>query len=244
VAPAGRAHFLTQRIVSDCTVVIGAPDLLDGLKQRSASGSGEVLTFSDADPLRALDEIIQRRPYAIELERQFAATSRGAALITRIKADPALAHSELRVVSHDGEYECVLLRAAAAPAALAVTVFTPARIETEAVDADALLDQRGTRRAPRFKIAGTMSVQVDGNAASLIDLATAGAQVLSPTILKPNQRVRVALHDDHGALRLNATIAWTVFEIPSKGGPQYRAGVNFVDANSDAVGAFCNRHKA
>ena len=39
-------------------------------------------------------------------------------------------------------------------------------------------------------------------------------------------------------------IAWAFFEIPPKGGPQYRAGVNFVDADSDAVGAFCLRHKA
>ena len=85
---------------------------------------------------------------------------------------------------------------------------------------------------------------LDGNAAKLVDLSTVGAQVMSPTILKPNQRVRMALADDQGALRFNATVAWASFEIPPKGGPQYRAGVDFVDANSDGVDAFCLRHKA
>ena len=78
----------------------------------------------------------------------------------------------------------------------------------------------------------------------LVDLSTVGAQVISPTVLKPKQRVRVALTDDHGAMRFNAAIAWAFFEIPSNHPPHYRAGVDFVDADSFAVGAFCLRHKA
>ena len=35
----------------------------------------------------------------------------------------------------------------------------------------------------------------------------------------------------------------TSFEIAAKHGAQYRAGVNFVDADGNAVGAFCVRHK-
>ena len=226
-----------------CTVLIAAPDLLPALKQRSAPGNGEVLAFSDGDALRALDAIIKRRPYSIELERQFAATPRGAALINRIKADPALARSELRVVSHDGAYDRVLPRAVAtAEPQPAMAVLEP--LPTEAAIPPVPLDQRGTRRAARFKIAAEISAHIDGNAAKLVDVSTVGAQVISPTILKPNQRVRVVLTDDHGALRFNGAIAWAFFEFHPKGGPQYRAGVNFVDANSDAVGAFCLRHKA
>ncbi len=88
-----------------------------------------------------------------------------------------------------------------------------------------------------------MSMLLDGNAARLVDLSEVGAQVISPTVLKPNQRVRAVLTDDHGALRFNAAVAWAFFEIPSQRGPQYRAGVNFVDADGNAVGAFCLRHK-
>jgi hypothetical protein len=121
--------------------------------------------------------------------------------------------------------------AIAEPASRAVTV------------PDAPLDQRGTRRAPRCRVAGQVSVLIDGNAAALVDLSTCGAHVVSPTILKPNQRVRVALPDDAGVVKFNAAVVWASFEMPSKGGPRYRAGINFVDADGPSVDAFCGRHR-
>ena len=160
-------------------------------------------------------------------------------MINRIKADPALKESELRVVSHDSDFMRVVPRPPGAPV-VAQAAPEPAPV---AIAAPAALDQRGTRRAPRYKIAGDMSVLLDGNAAKLVDLSSVGAQVVSPTVLKPNQRVRMALTDDHGALRFNAAIAWAAFEIPQQRSPRYRAGINFVDADSNAVGAFCMRHK-
>jgi hypothetical protein len=235
-----------------CVVIIASADLLPALKQRSVPPNGEVLTFSDAETPRALEEILRRHPYAIELERQFAATPRGAALINRIKADPALAQSELRVVSHDSDYTRVVSRPAGAEPLPAFAILDASAEAAPPLHQGysgsaghtAPLDQRGTRRAPRVRITEEMSMLLDGNAASLVDLSEVGAQVISPTILKPNQRVRVALTDERGALRFNAAIAWALFEIPPNRGPQYRAGVNFVDADSNAVGAFCLRHKA
>ena len=229
-----------------CTVLIAAPDLLPALTERIGAVDAEVVTFTDADALRALQAIVSRRPTTIALERQFAATPRGAALINRIKADPALHGSELRIVSHDSDYTRVLPRPAApaqASAASATASAATIAAAPAAVAAPAPLDQRGTRRAPRFRIAGDMSMLLDGNAARLVDLSEVGAQVISPTVLKPSQRVRAVLTDDHGALRFNAAVAWAFFEIPSQRGPQYRAGVNFVDADGNAVGAFCLRHK-
>lgn len=221
-----------------CTVVIGAADLLPALTERSGAINGEVLAFSDQEAVAALEEIVRRRPHLVALERQFAATPRGAALINRIKADPELVGSELRVLAHDSDYARVLRRPA-----LAEPSVSSVPVPEADTPAHPPLDHHGTRRALRFRIAGDMSMLLDGNAARLIDLSEVGAQVVSPTILKPNQRVRVALTDDHGALRFNGAIAWAAFEIPSQRGPQYRAGVNFVDADTDAVGAFCLRHK-
>jgi hypothetical protein len=203
---------------------------------------GEVLEFTDRDARSALEEIIRRRPEAVTLERQFAATPRGAALINRIKSDPALDNCELRVISHDGEYERVVPRQAPVRPPAAEPV--PDSVQLAEAPAAQPLDQRGTRRAPRFKIVGDVSVQLDGNSARLVDLSTVGAQVVSSIILKPNQRVRVVLTDEGGALRFNAAIAWAFFEIPPNAGPQYRAGVNFIDANGDGVDAFCQRHRA
>lgn len=225
-------------MADSCLVLIASPDLLPALKERTSEAGTEVLAFSDAEALRALEVITKRRPRLIALERLFAATPRGAALINRIKADPTLTHTEIRVVSHDSDYSRVSPRkpSDASPAGAATT----AAVATAPAPP---LDQRGTRRAPRVKIAGSVGVLVDGNAATLVDLSAIGAQVVSSSVLKPNQRVRMALTDDHGSLRFNAAVAWASFEIPAKTGPRYRAGIEFVDADRGAVDGFCQRHK-
>jgi hypothetical protein len=213
-----------------CTVLIGAADLLPALKKRTTE-SGELLTFTDAEALRALDVITKRRPRVVALERLFAATPRGAALINRIKADPALEASEIRVISHDSDRTRISSRRPSADAA-----------ETVVPRAHAL-DKRGTRRAPRFKVAGTFGALLDGNPATIIDLSTMGAQVVSSAVLKPNQVVRMGLSDEHDHVRFNAAVAWASFEIPPNSGPRYRAGIKFADADEGAVGGFCQRHK-
>jgi hypothetical protein len=126
-------------------VFIGQPDRLPALVERAgAAGApgaidGEVLEFSDADALQALETITKRRPKVITFERLFAMTPRGAALITRIKADPKLDDSEIRVLAHDSDYSRVVPR--------------PSKV------APPPLDQRGTRRAPRFKMKDTASAR-------------------------------------------------------------------------------------
>jgi len=217
--------------VSDpCTVLIAAPDLLPTLTQQSAGGASELIAFTDTEALRALDVIMERRPRVVALERAFAATPRGAALIDRLRADPALVDLEIRVVSHDAAYKRV------GPGG--------ANGGRPDADASAALDQRGTRRAPRHRIPGVVGVMVDGNAATLVDLSTVGAQVVSSTVLKPNQRIRMVFNDDHGSLRVNAAVAWASFEIPAMSGPRYRAGIAFADADDAAMDAYCARHRS
>jgi PilZ domain len=224
-----------------CTVLIGAQEILAALKERVSGVDGELLSFTDADALIALEVITKRRPKVVALEREFAATPRGMALINRIKADPALDYAEIRVIQRDGEDHEVIPRghgAAADQDAARAVVAAPAPAAVVAP-----LDQRGTRRAPRFRIAGDVDVVIDGNTALLIDLSNIGAQVVSTVVLKPNQRVRMALADDSGNVRFNATVAWASFEIPPKTGPRYRAGIEFVDAEGKAVDAFRARHQ-
>src|SRR5687767_7599034 len=84
-------------------VVIAASNLMPGLCARLAE-EGELLTFADSEPTEALQAILERRPRLIVLERLFAATPRGAALINRIRADPQLGGAELRVMAHTGDY--------------------------------------------------------------------------------------------------------------------------------------------
>jgi hypothetical protein len=228
-------------VADSCTVLIAAEKLLTALKAQAIDDDGgELLAFSDTDALRALDVISRRRPRVVALERTFAATPRGAALINRIKADPTLSASEIRVVSHDVDSR-VLSPAAAGdrspvPEPIRSTVPTPS---AAGVIAQApTLDKRGTRRSVRYQIAGAVDVIVDGNAATLVDLSTVGAHVLSATILKPNQRLRMTIADDQITMRFNAIVAWAFFEIPPKIGPRYRAGLEFLDANAADIDAY------
>jgi len=224
-----------------CAVLIGGAEVLTALKERAADLDGELLAFTDADALIALEVITKRRPGVVALERVFASTARGMALINRIKADPSLEHAEIRVIAHDSDYSRALPRGSSAPGSSSSGSATATATSVKAQTPP--LDQRGTRRAPRFRIKGKVEVLVDGNVATLVDLSIIGAQVVSPTILKPNQRVRMALNDDLGNVRFNAAVAWASFEIPPSSGPRYRAGLAFVDADAPAVDAFCIRHR-
>jgi CHASE2 domain-containing sensor protein len=208
------------------TVIVAAPEYLPALQEQGEFG--DALAFSDAEALKALEAITRERPKVIALEKRFAATSRGAALIKRIKADPKLRKCEIRVVSHEGESDEVSSPDAA-----------PAGAEAAA---PAKLDQRGTRRAPRVKIVDGVEVMIDGSPAMLIDLSVVGAQVVSPTILRPNQRVRMILPDEERPIRCVAGVAWAAFEMP-KTGPRYRAGIEFFDAESGNLDRFIEQNR-
>jgi hypothetical protein len=211
-------------VTDPCTIVIGPNDLLPGLKERAGAINGEVLAFSDVEALRALAAIAKRKPSVVALERVFAVTPRGAALINRIKADPTLKRSEIRVLEHNSNYSRVIPR--------------PAPAGTAAPG----LDQRGTRRAPRVRIKEKVTILVDGKPAVLIDLSTVGAQVVSSSALKPNQVVDVALNDPIEKVKFSASVVWTSFEMADTGS-RYRAGLDFVDADSGPIGAYAQRHK-
>jgi len=216
------------------TVLIAPSEQLQALMEREEFSGAQ--TFSAQEALRALEVITRKRPDVVALEQTFAATTRGTALINRIKADPRLSTCEIRVVAHDSEYARVPASAAAPVAdGSAVAVAAPA-------PAAAPLDQRGTRRAPRVRIVDGVEVAIDGNVATLVDLSAIGAQVVSPTILKPNQRVRMSMGDVNKPLRFSAGIAWASLEL-AKTGPRYRAGLEFFDADADAVQQFCDLKK-
>ena len=215
-------------------MLIAAPELMPALKARTAVDGRELLAFTDSNALQALDAITKRRPAMVALDRAFAATPRGAALINRIKADPSLSESEIRVVSHDSAYPRIAATRTTDPLPAIAAVVDRPRTPADT------LDEQGTRGAQRVSIAAGIDVLIDGNPATLIDLSTGGAQVLSATPLKPNQRVRLAFANERGTLRLSATVVWASFEIP----PRYRAGVTFAGGDAQAIEAYALRHRA
>ena len=84
-------------------------------------------------------------------------------------------------------------------------------------------------------------VQVDGTLAALVDLSVIGAQVVSPNVLRPSQRLRVTLADEAAIVRFAGSVAWSSFEM-RKGTPRYRGGIEFRDADAAAVQEFLKRH--
>lgn len=221
-------------MATECTVVIAPPDLMAPLCERLRTLPGELVACPDNDVPRAIETVIERRPARVALERLFAATSRGAALLTRLKADPALIDVEIRIVSHDSDYSRISVRR---------PLGTGSDASTVAVAAPApALDQRGTRRAPRLPIIDGVEVLVDGNQARLIDLSTVGAQVLSSAVLKPNQRVRISMVDERVTLRAQALIVWARFELGNPT-PYYRAGIEFSGADAEGIADYMARHR-
>lgn len=217
--------------MSSSIVLIGPADAIPALRERLASGA-ELQTFSSEDALVALEHIIRYRPRIVALDHEFSTGPRGAALINRIKDDPALSGCEVRVMARD-----------------TTRSVAPARdvgVQHTEVPGDApapALDQRGTRRSLRVRMVDGVEVLVDGKAATLVDLSPLGAQVVSGAVLKPNQRIRVVFVDPPGQARLAATVQWASFEMPKGLPPRYRAGIEFIAADAATLEAFASRHR-
>ena len=225
-------------------VVIAATNLMPALQERLA-GEGDLLAFADTEPIQALQAILEQRPSLIVLERLFAATPRGAALINRIKTDPNLGNAEVRVMSHTGDYSRQVAKPTRTDASASSSgEFSRGGAVAAVEPANRPLDWHGTRRAPRYRVRPGVEIQVDGNPANVVDLSSVGVQVLSTTILRPNQKVRVSIPNDDFVMRFRGAIAWAKFELPKPNDPpRYRAGVDFADADAAALDEFCAKIK-
>jgi hypothetical protein len=213
-------------------VLIGPAESLPALQQR-LDQAAEIQTFSDSEALDALDHIMTTKPAVVAMQDGFAESSRGVAMINRIKDDPTLGETEVRIIAKDAKRNRVAVkRGHGGGAAVAVDDTKPA------------LDQKGTRRAPRVKVKDGVEITIDGNTASLVDVSTVGVQVISPTILKPNQRVRVLLGEARHQVKCSGSVAWAAFEMPKGLPTRYRAGIDFGTAADIAgINAFSKKHK-
>jgi len=203
-------------------VLIAPPELMAALRGSLASAA-HLLTFPDTEPQEALAAITKRRPQVVALERDFAASPRGASLIARVNADPALAETEILIVSHDGASPRVLAR--------------PRPGSTPASQSE----RRGTRRVPRYRMKSTVETLVEGSPATLVELSVLGAHIVSNAVLRPNKRIRMTLRDEETVAAYSATVVWAKFE-PSQGGATYRGGLEFTNADAVTLAKLCKRH--
>jgi hypothetical protein len=220
--------------VSSRIVLIAPEDALPGLQER-LDPSAEIQTFTDSEALEALDHIIRTKPALVAMQDEFADSSRGTALINRIKDDATLTACEVRVMAKNAAQNRVAVKRGSQGGGAAVAVDEPPK---------PALDQKGTRRAPRVRIKEGVEVAVDGNPAAVVDISAVGVQVVSPTILKPNQRVRVLIGDAKNPVKCAGAIAWAAFEMPKGMPTRYRAGIDFgTTADGAGIDAFAQKNK-
>lgn len=221
--------------MSSRIVLIAPEDALPGLQERLDPGA-EIQTFTDSEALEALDHIIRTKPALVAMQDEFADSSRGTALINRIKDDASLSACEVRVMAKNAAQNRVAVkRGSHGGAGAAVAV---------AEQPKPALDQKGTRRAARVRIKDGVDVAIDGNPAAVVDISTVGVQVVSPTILKPNQRVRVVIGDPKTPVKCAGAIAWAAFEMPKGQPTRYRAGIDFgTTADAPAIESFAAKNK-
>jgi hypothetical protein len=208
-------------------VLIAAPELIPALRDRIGGSDEEILTFADSEPLSALQAIVGDRPAVIALERLFAASPRGAALIARIKADHSLDEVEIRILSHDSAYVRI------SPRTPVPTAPRPRRPRP--------LD-KGTRRAPRFRMRADVGMMLENRPAYVVDLSELGTQVVAHAPLKPRQRVRGLLDPGGLEVELDGVVVWARVE-PGKGRHAWRAGIEFEAPDRPSIARFCEKNK-
>lgn len=207
------------------SIVIIRPEHVVSIRKRLAEVE-LVAVISEADLLLMQETILSRPPELLVMHSAFAATSRGASLISALKAKPRETGTSIRVFIED-EVKVPLLLAQAALAA------GEALLETSRP-----LDRAGTRQSARYPM-DRRTVSINGDAGQLIDLSVTGAQVQSSTPLRPLKVARIAVPD--GDLRMQGTVAWAI-AVPGPGGIQYRAGIEFVNPDKVKLAAFCSTH--
>jgi hypothetical protein len=201
------------------TILIGPTTLAAPLARHPETKDTELVVFQEDQVCQAVEQMVRRRPRVVALPEKFAMSPRGTALTHRIAVDTHLADTKVLMIDTQGTV--VPIPANARPTWLPV-------------------DVAGTRRVPRIRMRQGIDVQIDGSTASLVDLSTMGAQVLSTTVLKPRQRVRVILAVEPYLIRAIGTVAWALFEIPKSGmPPHYRAGLEFSSADPEPLLQFC-----
>jgi hypothetical protein len=209
------------------SIIIVRPEHLGSVKKR-LSEADFVAVFSETEWLSVQDSVLARPPEVLIMQSAFAATSRGATLVSALKAKPREHGTAIRVLIEDE---------VKAPLILTETDLPPidALLETSRP-----LDRAGTRQAARYPMK-RRNMTVNGDAGELIDLSVSGAQVQAAARLRPLKVARMALLDEGSETKLQGTVAWAI-AVPDKGAITYRAGIEFVNPDKNKLAAYCAKY--
>ena len=185
-------------------------------------------TMAELEAARALiAEIEKQRDQAVFLASQAAAEAAAQASARAVSdaAAQAAARAAAEAAAHAAAH-------AGVPAAAAVPAMEP-------LGDGRLYPDQPFRRASRHALPDHVQVEVDGGPAVLVDLSTTGAQLLSPTALKPNRPVKLMLPVNGTPVLCKGKVVWARLEPATKARPlAYRAGVAFSTVDESAIDTF------
>lgn len=207
---------------------------------------GRVLYFTTGNLSGGLDSIRTFRPRLVAVDALWAQTPPGVAFIERVE-QLRIAEVDVRLVARlEGRWVTTPRRVAAGAAAEPVVAAAPRPQIIVAPDPAIAAVQAAaasTRRVPRFLVRDPLHAVVESGAASLVDISVLGAQVVSKPVLRPNQKIKIALPDTGDMLHVMALVAWSRFEKPHVDA-HYRAGLEFTGAAQQALEDYRVRHCA
>ncbi len=234
---------------SDITIVVADPTRMPAIRE-SMQLPGRAMYFTSGNIASAMETIRAHQPRLVAVDAIFAQTPPGIAFVDRVET-LAIPHSQLRlVVQLEGRWVMAprsagplpvsASRPAPAVARAPAVVVAPAPVVV-AAPAAAL----NTRRAPRFLVRDAVNAVVENGSASLVDISVLGAQIVSGPVLRPRQKIKLALPDTGDMLNVMAQVAWSTFEKPVLvTDAYYRAGIEFTNAAQQVLEDYRRRHCA
>lgn len=211
---------------SGYSVVIARPEHVASIKTRLGD-SEKVVVISEGELLQVQDTFLKRPPDVLVMHAEMAATSRGATVVSALKAT-SKDTTAVRVFIEDDQKN---------PLIVSENSLTPA---DALLETSRPLDRAGTRQAARYPMNRRMTA-VNGEAGELIDLSVSGAQLQTRIRLRPLKVARLVIPEGSGDIRLQGTVAWAI-GVPAAGAIQYRAGIEFVKPDKEVLAAFCAKY--
>jgi hypothetical protein len=233
---------------SDMTIIVADPARIPAIRDGMVL-PGRMMYFTAGNAVSALDTIRAHQPKLVVVDALFARTAPGVAFVERVE-QLAIPQSDIRlVIQLEGRWVTAPRNggpvAVSAPRPLTV-VPKPAVVVAPAPPVmTALAAAFNTRRAPRFLVRDAVNAVVENGSANLVDISVLGAQIVSGPVLRPRQKIKLALPDTGDMLQVMAQVAWSTFEKPALVvAAHYRAGIEFTDAAQQALEDYRRRHCA
>jgi hypothetical protein len=231
----------------EISVVVAEASRLQAIRD-GISVPGRAMHFTAGNLTGAMESIRMYMPKLVAVDAMWAQTPPGVAFIERVD-QLSIAGGDIRlIVRLEGRWittprrpghGVVTVSGAAAASAPSVAVAPVPAVVAARVAA------LSTRRAPRFLVRDPLRAVVENGAASLVDISVLGAQVVSQPVLRPNQKIKIALPDTDDMLHVMAHVAWSTFERPLLVvDAHYRAGIEFTGAAQQALEDYRRRHCA